>query len=173
MREDKVALLAGAYSLAMILGALFFQYAMGVLPCEMCHWQRWPHDGAIVAGLGGALLYSKRIIDRDTVKLFAWAALILILSTGLIGGWQALIEWKLIPGPESCTGPRFVLSTGMDLNAPVVRCDEPSWRLFGLSLGGYNFLISTTVAVAGALLLLKKLPLPKLPHTGLDAWLRA
>lgn len=160
MREDKVAVLAGSYSLAMILGALFFQYVMGVLPCEMCHWQRWPHDGAIVAGLGGALLYFTRVIDRDAVKLLTWLALLLILTTALIGGYQALVEWKFVAGPESCTGPRFVLSANMNLNAPVVRCDEPSWRLFGISLAGYNFLISTSVAVIGALLLTKKIKLP-------------
>ena len=173
MREEKIAVLAGAYSLAMILGALFFQYVMLVLPCEMCHWQRWPHDGAIVAGLGGAVLFASRIIDRDTVKLFAWAALLLILATALIGGWQALIEWHLVPGPQSCTGPRFVLTAHMDFNAPVVACDRPSWRLFGLSLAGYNFLISGSVAVTGALLLLHKITLPKLPVAALDRWIRA
>ena len=167
MREDRIALLAGAYSLAMILGALFFQYVMGVLPCEMCHWQRWPHDGAIVAGLGGALLFTARVIDRDTVKLLAWLALLLIVATALIGGYQALVEWKLIPGPQSCTGPRFVLSANMNLTAPVVRCDEPGWRLFGISLAGYNFLCSMVVAVLGALLLTKKI---RLPVAALDKW---
>jgi len=160
LREDKVAVLAGSYSLAMILGALFFQYVLGVLPCEMCHWQRWPHDGAIVAGLGGALLCYTRVIDRNTVKFLVWLALLLILTTAMIGGYQALVEWKLVAGPESCTGPRFVLSANMNLNAPVVRCDAPGWRLFGLSLAGYNFLISTSVAVLGALLLTKKIKLP-------------
>ena len=160
MREDKIAILAGSYSLAMILGALFFQYGLGVLPCEMCHWQRWPHDGAIVAGLGGVLLYATRIIDRDVLRLLAWLALLLILTTALIGGYQALVEWKLVAGPASCTGPRFVLGANMNLNAPVVRCDEPSWRLFGLSLAGYNFLISSSVAVVGALLLSKTIKLP-------------
>lgn len=167
MREDRIALLAGAYSLAMILGALFFQYIMGVLPCEICHWQRWPHDGAIFIGLGAALLYATRVIDRGTVKLLAWLALLLILSTALIGGYQALVEWKLLPGPASCTGPRFVLTAGMDLNAPVVRCDEPGWRLFGISLAGYNFLISTGVAVLGAAGLLVKI---KFPLVWLDKW---
>jgi len=160
MREDKIALAAGAYSLAMILGALFFQYVVGVLPCEMCHWQRWPHDGAIVAGLGGALLYATRIIDRDTVKLLTWLALALIVVTALIGGYQALVEWNLVAGPASCTGPRFVLTTNMDFNAPVVRCDVAGWRLFGISLAGYNFLCSMGVAIGGALLLTKTIKLP-------------
>ena len=160
MREDKIAWMLGSYSLAMILGALFFQYGLGVLPCEMCHWQRWPHDGAIVAGLGGALLYATRVADLGVVRLLAWLAVILILATALIGGYQALVEWKLVAGPASCTGPRFVLSANMNLNAPVPRCDAPSWRLFGLSLAGYNFLISTSVAALGSLLLAKIIKLP-------------
>jgi disulfide bond formation protein DsbB len=160
MREENVAALAGAYSLAMILGALFFQYVIGVLPCEMCHWQRWPHDGAILLGLGGALLFYTHVIDRKSVKLLAWIALFAILVTGLIGADQALVEWKLIPGPASCTGPRFVLSAHMNLNAPVVRCDEAGWRLFGISLAGYNFLGSLFVDVLGALFLTGKLKLP-------------
>ena len=160
MRADKIAALAGLYSLAMILGALFFQYVMLVLPCEMCHWQRWPHDGAVVVGFAGALLFAAHAIDRKTVAIFAWIALLLILATGLIGAWQALIEWKLMPGPASCTGDRIVLTANMDLNGPVVRCDQAGWRLFGISLAGYNFLCSTGVTVLGALLLTKKLRLP-------------
>ena len=160
MREEHVAALAGAYSLAMILGALFFQYVLGVLPCEMCHWQRWPHDGAIFLGLGGALLCYARVIDSKTVAIFAWLALFCILSTALIGGWQALIEWKIMPGPASCTGDRFVLTANLDLNGPVVRCDEAGWRLFGISLAGYNFLISSGVALLGALLLTRRIKLP-------------
>jgi disulfide bond formation protein DsbB len=160
MREENVAALAGAYSLAMILGALFFQYVMGVLPCEMCYWQRWPHDGAAVLGLGGALLFYTHLINRSAVKIMAWLALVLILATGLIGADQALIEWKLLPGPASCTGPRFILGPNMDLNVPVVRCDEAGWRLFGISLAGYNFLGSLFVTTLGALFLTGKIRLP-------------
>jgi disulfide bond formation protein DsbB len=160
MREERVALLAGAYSLAMILGALFFQYFMGVLPCEMCHWQRWPHDAAIVIGLGGAVLFHTHMIGRDSVRLLAWFTLICILATAMIGLWQALVEYKLIPGPASCTGPRFVLTANMNLNAPVVRCDLPGWMLFGISLAGYNFLCSTAVVAVGGLLLTRKIRLP-------------
>lgn len=160
MREEKIALLAGAYSLAMILGALFFQYVMGVLPCEMCHWQRWPHDGAIVTGLGGALLFSTHAIDRGSVRLLAWLTLLLIAATALIGAWQAGVEWRWWPGPSSCTGPRFELIGAMDLNAPVVSCENPGWRLFGISLAGYNFLCSMGVAAIGALLLTHKIKLP-------------
>lgn len=167
MREEKVALLAGLYALAMILGALFFQYVLGVLPCEVCHWQRWPHDGAIVVGLGAAALFHFKIIDRDSVRLLAWLTLLLILISAGIGGYQAGFEWRWWHGPSSCTGPRFQLSAHMDLNAPVISCENPSWRLFGLSLAGYNFLISGGVALLGALLLMRKI---KLPLAWADKW---
>lgn len=167
MREEKVALLAGAYSLAMILGALFFQYVVLVPPCEMCHWQRWPHDVAFVVGLGGALLFYFRIIDRSSMRLLAWLTLLAILVTAGIGAWQAGVEYRWWPGPASCTGPRFLLTQGLDLNAPVVSCDNPQWTLLGISLAGYNFLCSTALAVLGALLLTRKI---KLPLAFADQW---
>lgn len=167
MREEKVAALAGAYSLAMILGALFFQYIVLVPPCEMCHWQRWPHDVAYIVGLGGAALFYFRIIDSASMRLLAWVTLLAIFVTACIGAWQAGVEWRWWPGPSSCTGPRFQLTQVMDLNAPVVSCDNPQWTLLGISLAGYNFLCSTTVVVLGALLLLKKI---KLPLAWADRW---
>jgi len=170
MREEKIALLAGLYSLAMILGALFFQYVMSVPPCEMCHWQRWPHDVAIFIGLGSALMFHFRIIDRSSMRMLVFVTLAAILVTAFIGAWQAGVEWRWWPGPSSCTGPRFQLTQAMNLNAPVVSCDNPQWTLLGISLAGYNFLCSTTVVVLGALLLLKKI---RLPVPFLDRWANA
>ena len=57
LRADYAAISLGACSLALILGALGFQYLGGLAPCEMCHWQRWPHIAAAVIGLvGGGFL---------------------------------------------------------------------------------------------------------------------
>lgn len=160
MNGVKVAALAGGYSLAMILGALGFQYLGGVLPCEMCHWQRWPLDAAIILGLGGTGLFMTGVLDQKTATLLAWLSLALIAVSGAIGGYQALVEWKLLPGPASCTGDRFVLGGNLNLNGPVVRCDVASWRLFGISLAGYNFLCSFGAVLLGALVLTGKLPVP-------------
>jgi len=162
MGADRVAALAGAYSLAMILGALGFQYVGGILPCEMCHWQRWPHDAAIVLGLGGAVLYQARLINRDLVRIFAWLALAAIAATALIGLDQALVEWKLLPGPSSCTGQRFVPTGNLNLNLDdeVVPCDVVQWQLFGISLAGYNFLCSMGAAILGTLLLTRRIVVP-------------
>ena len=56
MKAELVAISTGTVALALILGALFFQYALGYPPCEMCHWQRWPHIAAAIVGLGGGSL---------------------------------------------------------------------------------------------------------------------
>ena len=160
MAEDKFALLAGTFSLSLIIGAMWFQYFFGVLPCEVCLWQRWPHDAAVAVGLGGCVLYYTGAIDKKAITAVAWITLLLILSAGSLGFYHALVEWKIIPGPSSCSGERFVLTAGMDLNAPVIRCDEPGWRLFGLSLAGYNAIFSLGTFFLGTLLLTRKIVLP-------------
>jgi disulfide bond formation protein DsbB len=158
MRASRIAVLAGAYGLAMVLGALGFQYIGDVAPCEMCHWQRWPLDAAAVAGLGAAALSAVGMIDRKVVTALAWLALILIAASGLIGAYQAGVEWKFMPGPASCTGSLVAFHGGADLApaAPVVRCDEASWRLLGISLAGYNAIFSLGAAALGAYLLTAK-----------------
>jgi disulfide bond formation protein DsbB len=167
MRAEKIALLAGLFCVAMMMGVYFFEYVVLVLPCEMCYWQRWPHMAAIVTGLGGAALFYTRVIDRGAVAVLVWLTLALILISALIGFWQAGVEWRWFPGPDTCTGPRFELTATMNLNAPVQSCEDPGWRMLGISLAGYNFLCSTAVAVLGALLLLKKI---KLPIPALAKW---
>ena len=158
MSANRIAVLAGIYSLAMILGALGFQYIGGVAPCEMCHWQRWPLDAAIVTGLGAAALFAAGILDRKAALVLAWLSLILIASSGLIGAYQAGVEWKFLPGPASCTGSLVAFHGATDLThaAPVVRCDEASWRLFGISLAGYNAVFSLGGAFLGFYLLTAK-----------------
>ena len=158
MRADRIAGLAGLYGLAMVLGALGFQYIGHVLPCEMCHWQRWPLDGAFFIGVGAAALSTAGILDKKAVTVLALIALGLIAISGSIGAYQAGVEWKLLPGPSSCTGARFVFhgAAGLSNMPPVVPCDVASWRLFGISLAGYNALCSLGAAFLGAVLLLRR-----------------
>lgn len=157
MSADKVAGIAGAYGLAMILGALFFQHVVGVAPCEMCYWQRWPHEAAGVIGLSGFGLIAAGALDKKWGTTIAVLTLLAIALSGSIGLYQAGVEWKFLPGPSSCTGDRIVFKGLADLNtAPVVRCDVAAWRLFGLSLAGYNAIFSLGTAALGALLVLRR-----------------
>src|SRR5262249_24088664 len=68
---------------------------------------------------------------------------------------HAGVEWKWWPGPQECSGPLTDLSTGGDLlssltNLTIIRCDEAAWRFLGLSLAGYDVLISFVLAAIAA-----------------------
>jgi disulfide bond formation protein DsbB len=155
-RNATVALLVGSMSAALLLGALAFQYLGGLAPCEMCIWQRWPHGAAILFGLGGGLLVLLRAAPERAGRIFGLLAIAAIAISGLIGIFHAGVEWKLWPGPTACTGLGYVPGAN-DFNAfRVVRCDEAQWRLFGLSLAGYNAIFSLGAAAAALKLLSAK-----------------
>src|ERR1700749_883189 len=86
-----VAIALGGLSLALILGALGFQYIGGIAPCEMCHWQRWPHIAAAIVGLVVVAF------ARDKARALAWIAVILVLASGLIGLYQSGMQWGIVP----------------------------------------------------------------------------
>jgi disulfide bond formation protein DsbB len=157
MRSTNISMALGSISLALILGALGFQYLAGISPCEMCHWQRWPHIAAAVVGLGGGLLMRSGFLAAGVGTPLAWCAVFLIVVAGGLGVYHAGVEWHWWLGPQACTGNAFHFNGGtLDLNARVVQCDIAAWRLFGLSLAGYNAIISLTVAGIGALLLARQ-----------------
>lgn len=132
---------------ALLGGALISQYGFGLYPCEMCMWQRWPHLAAIVFALL-AFLCRSSIWSRPLVV----AAAMSILVSGLIGGFHAGVEYGWWEGLTSCATNIPAGGDMLDsiMNAPLVRCDVAPWSLFGISLAGYNFLLS----VGGAILIL-------------------
>lgn len=132
---------------ALLGGALISQYGFGLYPCEMCMWQRWPHLAAIILALPALMLGLKPLS-----RLLVFAAALAILVSGLIGGFHAGVEYGWWEGLTSCATS---IPAGGDIldsimNAPLVRCDVAPWSLFGISLAGYNFLLS----VGGAILIL-------------------
>ncbi len=135
-----VALAAGG-TLALVLIA---QYGFGLPPCEMCHWQRWPHIAALILGLAALLL------PRWRVQLLSLAALSFAI-TGGIGVFHAGVEWKWWQGLTSCSStatPNSLDALRAQLmNAPVVRCDDAAIRVLGLSMAGWNALWSAALAV--------------------------
>jgi disulfide bond formation protein DsbB len=139
--------------LALMAGALGSQYLGRLVPCELCMYQRYPHYAAIVAAALAILL------RRTPLSLpLTMLAGLLILTSGGIGAYHAGVEYKWWPGPQHCTG---TVAPGADflkrlLAAPVIRCDEPQWTLFGISLAGFNFLISTVGGLAVLALCLKR-----------------
>ncbi|ABD24503.1 disulfide bond formation protein DsbB [Novosphingobium aromaticivorans DSM 12444] len=136
-------LLALAIPAALMGGALVSQYVFGLFPCEMCWWQRYPHIAAIVLAL---LALSMK--GRGSGDLAVTLAALCIGASGLIGGFHAGVEYGWWEGVTACA----TVAGGGDpldaiMNAPVIRCDVAPWTLLGISLAGFNFLISTAGAV--------------------------
>ena len=132
--------------LALMAGALGSQFIGGLIPCEMCHWQRWPHYAAIpVAALAFLIRH------RPTQMLFVLFAAVLIALSGAIGVFHAGVEYHWWPGITPCTtnlhaaDPMAMLNEA--LRKPIIRCDSAQWSLFGISLAGFNAILSLGGAV--------------------------
>ena len=136
---------------ALLGGALLSQYVGGLHPCEMCYWQRWPHAAAIALA---ALAFLFRAGSRNAKMLTILAALAIAIS-GAIGVFHAGVEYGWWEGLTTCTASGG-LSLDELMNVPLVRCDEVQWSLFGISLAGWNFLVSTASALWIFALLRKK-----------------
>lgn len=140
--------LALAVPALLLAGAYISEYGFGLFPCEMCWWQRYPHFAAVALAL----------ISFAAKPRALWIALaaIAIVASGLIGAYHAGVEYGWWEGLTTCAA---AVGGGDALDAifaaPLVRCDEVQWSLAGISLAGFNFLISTAAAIA-ILLLLKK-----------------
>jgi len=138
VNSRNIALLAAFGSAAMLLGAFGFQYLGGMAPCKLCIWQRWPHGLAAAVGIL-VLLAPKRPLYLLGAALVLFGAGVAFYHTGVEQHW-----WL---GPTTCSSqPVGGLSTDqlMDqiFKAPLVRCDEIPWSMFGLSMAAWNFLIS-------------------------------
>ena len=149
IRDEQIARIVGAGAAALILGALGFQYLGHLAPCEMCHWQRWPHIAAAAIGLIGVAIWKK---DARTL---AMATIVLVAVSGLIGAYQTGLQWGILPGPDGCTvAHAYVIGSGAP--PPAVSCNVVTWSLLGLSLATYNAIFSFLIAGTGALLLSRK-----------------
>ncbi|MGZ5233431.1 MAG: disulfide bond formation protein B [Burkholderiales bacterium] len=143
---------AGAWALliaaAAILGALGFQYLGGIEPCELCLKQRWAYYAGVPV-LFAALVLLSADQRRLATLLFALVA-VAFLGNAVLGVYHAGVEWHFWPGPEACTGAQpLSTSVGGLLNSlpstNVVRCDEAAWRFAGISLAGWNVVVSLLV----------------------------
>ena len=132
----------------LLAGAYISQYGFGLFPCEMCWWQRYPHFAAVLLALVSTAAQPRQL----------WIALaaLAILASGLIGGFHAGVEYDWWEGLTTCSttasGP---ISLDDIMAAPITRCDVPQWTLAGISLAGFNAVISTLSAVAIFVLLAK------------------
>jgi disulfide bond formation protein DsbB len=134
----------------LLAGAYVSQYGFGLYPCEMCWWQRYPHFAAVALALVSFVARPK--------PLWIGLAALAILASGLIGAFHAGVEYGWWQGLTGCTNP--IDNSGGDalaaiMNAPLIRCDVAPWTLAGISLAGFNALISVVSTMAVLALLIK------------------
>jgi disulfide bond formation protein DsbB len=148
-------LIALLLPLALLGGALGSQYLGGLHPCEMCYWQRWPHAAAILLA---AVAFTARADSPRSLALTGLAMLAIAVS-GAIGVYHAGVEAKVFEGFTTCTALAGRGSTADLLeqisHAPLVRCDQVQFRFLGISMAGWNAILSLGGATAIALLLSK------------------
>lgn len=128
------------YGFCVLAVAYIFQYGFGYQPCELCLWQRIPW--AVVVVLGGVILL-KPNMAKSILNILV---LVMIVSTGL-GVFHSGVEYGFWMGLESCSGATELATDSGSLldsleNETIPRCDKPAWTLFGISMAGFNALLS-------------------------------
>ena len=136
-----------AFSGGVLATAYFFEHVLGILPCALCQYQRlawW-----ITLGVAGLAFYAKR---RPAVQ----ASIMTLAGASVLAGagvafYHVGVEAFWWEGPSSCTSGAL---DDLDINAlrdaimsaPVIRCDDVAWSLFGISMAGYNTLLGLGLA---------------------------
>jgi disulfide bond formation protein DsbB len=143
LTRPQLTLIATLGSAALLGGAFAFQYLGGLAPCTLCLWQRWPHAAAIVIGAVALATGWRGLL---------WLGALAALATAGIGMFHVGVEQLWWEGLATCTaGSISGISTADLLNpaaevAAPVRCDEIPWQLAGISMAGWNVIVSLGLA---------------------------
>ena len=138
MTAKQLITIASFSSLAVILTAYYFEYIEGLFPCKLCYWQRYPHFMNILIF---PIFY---FFPMRSLIFIGMASMLISISLAF---YHVGVEQKYWPGPNSCSNASIEgLTTDQLLDqimsAPIVRCDEIAWELIGISMAGWNVLIS-------------------------------
>jgi disulfide bond formation protein DsbB len=146
--SSAVPWLATGGAIAALCIAWIAQYGFGLAPCELCYWQRYGYWAAIALGIV-AILQPARTARRN---IALWLLALAFLATAGIALFHVGVEQKWWQGLATCTGQITAGMTPEELqqaiqNAPIVRCDEPAWTMFGISMAGYNLLYALALTI--------------------------
>ncbi len=147
-RAQTGRLIALLLPLALLAGAFGSQYLGGLYPCEMCWWQRYAHGAAVILA---ALAFTGPAASTRSRSLTLLAAIAIAVS-GAIGVYHAGVELKIFEGFTTCATTAKATSTAELLKklmkVPLIRCDQVQWSFLGISMAGWNAIISLSGAVA-------------------------
>ena len=139
----------------MLISAFYLEYFHGALPCDLCITQRWFHGSIIAYSLIIIFILNKNLIS---VKLLLFGGSILWISSTLAGLYHFGIEMRFWTGPDGC-------SSNIDFSKDIltyllekspIKCDEVMFEIFGLSLAGWNALVSFSIFFLTSILLFNR-----------------
>ncbi len=142
--------LAFLMSASLLAGAYAFEYIGNMPPCDLCWTHRYAHM-AILGSSAAGLFLSKA--SSNIYRLFGWLTVVALGTSAGVAGYHAGVEQKWWKGPSTCTASGQTQATDMDslfdnmMTTRLVLCDEIPWQMFGISMAGYNFLISLATFV--------------------------
>ncbi|HTR85503.1 MAG TPA: disulfide bond formation protein B [Reyranella sp.] len=144
----QVGLVAFAASAALLGGAYYFQYVVGLEPCDLCWLQRYPHMAAIGLGLASVASFAWPRL----AFVFALCAIVALFATAGIGVYHFGVEHHWWLGPSSCTSRLPAGLSAEELkkrlfSTKMVLCDSIPWQMWGISMAGWNALLSGGIAV--------------------------
>lgn len=145
-----VPALVALAGIVVLAAAFAFQHLGGYMPCKLCIYQRWPFAIVIVLSLA-AYVFSRGGNDNRARVLIRICGLVFLVGAS-IAVYHVGVEEAWWPGPTTCSGIGGGAGSIDELmamieTAPVVRCDEVQWRLFGISMAGYNVFLSLGLGV--------------------------
>ncbi len=149
----KTGALALVLALGTIVAALGFEYLGGYLPCPLCLEQRYAYYAGVPVLFAALVALSAG--HRRSAGLLFLLVTIAFLANAALGIYHAGAEWQFWPGPQSCAGVQELTTSAGGLldslqNTNVIRCDEAAWRFMGVSLAGWNAVVSLLVAALSA-----------------------
>ena len=147
LSRTTLILIATLGSIGLLGGAFAFQYVGGMAPCQLCLYQRWPHAAAILIGV---------VALATGWRGLAWLGVLAALATAAIGIFHVGVEQKWWVGLATCTAGSIegistsdLLNPAADVAAPV-RCDQIAWQMLGISMAGWNVILSLGLAAVWA-----------------------
>ena len=137
---------------ATIAGAWIFE-AFGYLPCELCLKQRWAYYIGVPLAALTTLIAAR---SEKAARPLLWLLALVFIGSMIFGVYHAGVEWRFWEGPAACTGAATAVGSMDDFmkqlqTTQVVQCDKVAIRILGLSLAGWNAVISAAMAALAAI----------------------
>lgn len=155
--DVRAALFAGVLSFGLLSGAWIFQYGFGYAPCIMCFWQRYAHMAVI--GIAVAVILARAAFGTgEALPKWLGPALLIValLGSAGLGGFHVGVEFGWWEGPKACAAANISDLAVIDPNDPLaflseplgpIACSDVVWSFLGLSMAGWNMLVSLVGAI--------------------------